>query len=195
VRPAALPGSPVADLRTIELTPTDAPLLQRFFDANPAYFLAVEGEPAGPATAHEELTGLPPADMAWSTIRQVGYADAAGELAAFAAVVTDLVAEDVCHLGLFIVHESRQGTGDARRLYDGLERWARAHGAAWMRLGVVVGNARAERFWSRCGFESVRLREGNVMGRNMNVVRVMIKPLADRTVADYLALVARDRPE
>jgi hypothetical protein len=32
------------------------------------------------------------------------------------------------------------------------------------------------------------------MGRNTNVVRVMIKPLADRTVADYLALVARDRP-
>jgi len=63
-----------------------------------------------------------------------------------------------------------------------------------MRLGVVVGNTRAERFWSRCGFLPVRLREGYVIGRQTNVVAVLVKPLADRTLQDYLALVARDRP-
>ena len=33
--PATLPGSPIDGLRVIELTAGDAPVLQRFFEANP----------------------------------------------------------------------------------------------------------------------------------------------------------------
>ena len=43
-----LPVSPIAGIRTIELTADRTPELQRFFDENPAYFLATSGEPAGP---------------------------------------------------------------------------------------------------------------------------------------------------
>jgi GNAT superfamily N-acetyltransferase len=193
--PAPLPASPIAALRAIELGEPDAPLLQRFFDANPDYFLAVQGEPATPGQAYEELTDSPPPGVPWSRVWQVGFVEASGRLAAFAGIVTDLFAPDVCHIGLFIVDGSRHGNGDAHRLYAGLEQWARAHGAAWMRLGVVVGNTRGERFWSRCGFAQMRLREGVAMGGRTNVVAVLAKPLADRTLEDYLALVARDRPD
>ena len=192
--PATLPPSPVAGLRTIALTPDDAAPLQRFFDDNPSYFLAVQGEPAGLGMGHDELTETPPPGTPYSQLWRVGYIDASGRMAAFAGIATDLFADGVCHIGLFIVEESRQGNGDAQRLYAGIEDWARAHGAAWMRLGVVVGNTRGERFWSRCGFAPVRLRGGYVMGQRTNTVQVMAKPLAKRTLDDYLALVARDRP-
>jgi GNAT superfamily N-acetyltransferase len=194
MRPATLPGSPIDGLRAIELAASDAPLLQRFFEANPAYFLAVQGEPAGPDQARGELTETPPSDVPWSRVWQIGFVDASGHLAAFAGIVADLFATDVCHIGLFLVDASRQGSGEAQRLHAALEQWARDHGALWMRLGVVVGNTRAERFWSRCGFLPVRLREGYVIGRQTNVVAVLVKPLADRTLEDYLARVARDRP-
>jgi GNAT superfamily N-acetyltransferase len=195
MKPMHPPPSPIDGLLAIQLTARDAPTLQQFFDANPAYFLAVQGEPAGPGQALSELTETPPSDVPWSAVWQVAYVEASGRLAAFAGIVTDLFAPDVCHIGLFIVDTSRHGTGVAQRLYAGIEQWARDHGAAWMRLGVVVGNTRAERFWARCGFLPVRMREGYVMGRRTNVVAVLVKPLGTGSLDDYLGLVARDRPD
>jgi GNAT superfamily N-acetyltransferase len=116
-------------------------------------------------------------------------------MVAMANVVTDLLATGVWHIGLFIVATARHGCGEARVLYRGLEDWARSHGAAWMRLGVVRGNARAERFWESLGYLETRTREGIEMGRRVNTVRVMVKPLAGGTLEQYLALVPRDRPE
>ena len=46
-----LPSSPIPSLRTVELTSAYEPVLQRFFEANPQYFLAVYGERAGPNEA------------------------------------------------------------------------------------------------------------------------------------------------
>ena len=70
----------------------------------------------------------------------------------------------------------------------------RAEGARWIRLGVVKGNAKAERFWAKVGYRELRERGPVVMGRQSNVVRVLWKPLAGGTRADYLARVERDRP-
>jgi hypothetical protein len=75
-----------------------------------------------------------------------------------------------------------------------LEAWMAGEGAQWSRLGVVVGNARAERFWQREGYRDVRRREGVQIGDRVNDLRVMAKPLAGGTLAQYLELVARDRP-
>lgn len=191
----SLPPSPLAMLRTIELGSDDEPLLQRFFAENPAYFIAVHGEPAADNEAHEEIHGVPPA--AWSFTKKwlVGYVDGAGSLVAMANVITDLLAQGVWHIGLFIVATSRHGSGDAQRLHHGLERWASGHGARWLRLGVVQGNARAERFWKSMGYAQVRTREGVAMGRLTNTLRVMVKPLQGQTIEEFLALVPRDRPE
>jgi hypothetical protein len=48
-----------------------------------------------------------------------------------------------------------------------------------------------------CGglFVEVRKRGGVEMGKLVNTLRVMAKPLAAGTLPEYLALVARDRPE
>lgn len=190
----ALPESPLSSLRTFELTPATEPLLQRFFEANPLYFHAVQGEPAGPREAHEEITGLPPADMPYTKKWLIGYADEDGELAAMANVITDLLARHVWHIGLFLVATARHGSGDAQALYRGLEEWAVQHGAQWLRLGVVAGNTRAERFWESHGFVDVRTRDDVVMGKLTQTVRVMVKPLRGGSLDSYLALVPRDVP-
>jgi hypothetical protein len=75
-----------------------------------------------------------------------------------------------------------------------LERWMIDRGARWLRLGVVHGNVKAERLWLRCGYVQVRERGPMAMGKKMNLLRVMAKPLAGGTIAEYLALVERDRP-
>jgi bisphosphoglycerate-dependent phosphoglycerate mutase len=65
-------------------------------------------------------------------------------------------------------------------------------GARWLRLGVVEGNTRAERFWQTLGYSEVRRRSGVMMGSRNNTVRALVKPLAGSSLADYLLRVPRD---
>jgi GNAT superfamily N-acetyltransferase len=195
VSTSVFPRSPLAELRSVELTAGSEPLLQRFFDDNPLYFLSVNGEPAQPGEAHEEIHGALPAGWPYTKKWVVGYVGANGSLAAMANVVSDLLAPSVWHISTFIVATSRHGAGDAQVLYRSLESWALRSGACWLRLGVVRGNARAERFWEREGFVQTRLRAGVVMGMLTNTLRVMFKPLAGGSMEQYLTLAGRDRPE
>jgi len=195
VTAAPLPSTAVAGLRVVELGAADAPLLQRFFDDNPAYFLAVQGEPAAPGAAREELEEVPPAGWSYTRKLVIGWLDTGGRAAAMAGLVTDLLAPGVWHIGLFIVATARQGSGQARTLFDELQAWARDGGAQWLRLGVVVGNTRAERLWAARGFVPIRTRGGYTMGSRENVICTMVKPLAGGDLARYLDLVARDRPD
>ena len=189
-----IPPSAIAGLRVRELDASDEALLQRFFDANPLYFEIVQGEPAWPDAAHRELHEPMPPGMSFDRKWIVGWLDDGGDLAAVANVVSDLIAPGVWLLGLFVVESARHGTGDAQALYRGIEDWARSNGAQWMRLGVVEGNERAERFWTRQGYVQTRTREGMPTGRTTRTVRVKVKPLAGGSVETYLGLVARDRP-
>ena len=113
---------------------------------------------------------------------------------AMASVVVDLLASGVWHIGLFIVATERHGTGVASQLHGCIQAWAERHGARWMRLGVVQGRLRAERFWERHGYVTTKLREGVLMGQRTKTLRVMVKPLSGNTVQDYLGHVPRDRP-
>jgi len=190
-----LPASPVAGLRTVELGAGSEPLLQRFFEANPLYFMTTHGEPARPSEAHDEIHDELPSGWAFTKKWVIGYLDARDEVVALANVVTDLLGGDVWHIGTFIVATARHGNGEAQVLHRGLEDWARANGARWLRLGVVQGNDRGERFWERLGYVQTRTRSGVEMGRLTNTLRVMVKPLADNTLEQYLTLLPRDRPE
>jgi acetyltransferase (GNAT) family protein len=184
-----------AGLRCIELGARDVPALQDFFDANPEYFHSVSGQPPRPHEARTEFDELPPAGMSFTKRWLLGVLDDNGDMQAMANVVSDFLAPHVCHIGLFIVASSLHGTGKSRSIYDALERWMVSIGACWVRLGVVRGNAKAERFWATLGYDEVRERSGVRMGERINTVRVMVKrlvPTLERS--DYLELVPRDRP-
>jgi GNAT superfamily N-acetyltransferase len=184
-----------SDLHAFEIRADDVPDLQRFFDTNPEYFLTVTGAPPGAREAEDEFGGSLPGGWSFGKKWLLGFRNDTGPLVGMANVVSDLLAPRVWHIGLFIVATARHGTGDARTLYQGLESWAMAHGAEWLRLGVVLGNARAEHFWERRGFAQTRTRGPIEMGERVNTVRVMMKALAGGTLAQYLSLIERDRPE
>jgi len=179
----------------VELRAADEADLQRFYDANPEYSLAVDGEPPAADAARETFEALPPAGWPFQRKWVLGFRDDDGALVGMADLLSNLFVEGVWHIGLFIVATPLHGHGAAEVLYDGLEAWMIERGAEWARLGVVAGNARAERFWERLGYREVRRRERIPMGQRVNDVRVMVKPLADGDIAEYLHRVARDRAD
>jgi ribosomal protein S18 acetylase RimI-like enzyme len=181
--------------RALESGEADIPALQRFFEENPEYFLVTSGEGPHAGQGREEFEALPPPDFAHDRKWVIRFVDAQGAMIALAIVMSNLPAPGVWHLALFIVATGLHGKGEAKSLHDALEGWMRGSGAQWLRLGVVVGNTRAERFWERLGYVEARRREGVPAGRRVNTVRTMLKPLGGEDLAGYLARVPRDRPE
>ena len=180
--------------RAFEIGEDDLPALQRFFEENPAYFEIVGGEGPASDAAAAEFADRPPPGWPWDGKWMIRFEDDAGAWAGVADVVRNLLAEGVWHVGLFIAATRLHGSGAAAGMYAALEAWARAGGARWMRLNVAAGNPRAGRFWERMGFTEVRRREGVEVGRLVNTMRVMVKPLAGDSLEAHLALVPRDRP-
>lgn len=177
-----------------ELDAGEVPRLQALFDANPEYFQAVNGRDALPNEAQLEFEEFPPASMSFTRRWFCGVFATDGELEGVLVFVSDLMAADVWHLTLFLVATRLHGSGAAGELHRALEAWMRQFGARWIRLLVVRGNARGERFWERCGYVEVRVREGVDTGGRINDLRVMVKALDGQTLADYLEGVPRDRP-
>jgi GNAT superfamily N-acetyltransferase len=178
-----------------EVTGAEVPEVQRFLEANPEYYLRVSGGPPGPDAAQEELEALPPAEWDFTRKSLVAFRDASGAIIGLAEMVANLFAAGVWHIGLFIIATRLHGTGTAQLWYGALESWLRSQGCQWIRLGVAQGNTPAERFWQKLGYLELRKRPGVQLGEQVHTIRVLMKPLAGRSVSDYLSLVARDRPE
>jgi ribosomal protein S18 acetylase RimI-like enzyme len=188
------PLAEVEGCRIIELIEADIAVMQALYDANPEYSLLVMGRAPQDGDAHAEFHDRPPAEFSMGKKWMLGFVAADDELIGVAEVVSDLFADSVWHIGYFMVATAQHGSGLARRLYDALEGYIRSQGANWLRLGVVVGNARAEQFWQRCGFIETRTRDHYPLGEKIHVVRVMVKPLTAGSISQYLALVPRDCP-
>jgi len=182
-------------LRAVELDAGDVPALQRFFEANPEYFLNVTGEPSAPDEALQELHDAPPAGMTFGRTWLLGFVDDADALLAMANVTSDFMADGVWLIGLFVVASPLHGTGTSETVYRAFESWARDNGGRWIRLAVVIGDPKPEHFWHKVGYTEVRQRTGVAMGQRVNSLRIMVKPLARGELPEYLALVARDRPD
>lgn len=182
-----------------ELAAHEVPLLQALFEANPLYFQAVNGRAPNADEAQVEFDEQPPPALCLPGLTRRWFLGLQGSdraaLQGVAVVVKDLCAPGVWHVALYLLATALHGSGAAAETYRAMEAWMRHGGARWLRLGVVAGNDRAERFWHAQGFAEVRRRPGVDTGGRLNDLRVLAKPLAGGTLAEYLALVPRDRPD
>jgi ribosomal protein S18 acetylase RimI-like enzyme len=179
----------------IELSVDDIPTVQNFLESNPEYFYIAEGSPPTSNQAKEEFESELPQGWTYSKKWSIGIVRENGVMDAFATLVSDLFAPGVWHIGLFLLSTASHGHGLASQIYEELESWLHTSGAKWIRLGVIEGNARAERFWERNGYLEVRRRLNVQMKARSHTLRVMVKPIAQTGLATYFELVMRDCPE
>lgn len=189
-----------AGLRARELQRVEVPLLQALFEAHPQYFEAVNGRPPRADEAQTEFDDHPPAHLRFARRWFLGLFDGDDRLQGVIVLLSDFTAPGVWHLALLLLATPLHGSGAAQAVHAAMLRWITAQGARWLRLGVVVGNVRAERFWQRLGYVELRQRHGVDTGGLINDLRVLVRPLAaDARDADwretYLGLVPRDRPD
>ena len=182
-------------LRAYELDASDIGALQRFFTANPEYFISVNGMPPRSDEAQREFDDGPPPGMPFEKRWMIGFVDDTQRLVGIASVLSNFLAEHVWHIGLFMIETAMHGTGKSSEIYLHLEDWMKLNGARWVRLGAVVGNLKAERFWEKLEYAEVRRRTGVQTGNLTSTIRVFVKALSGGTTAEYLSLVERDRPE
>ena len=178
-----------------EMPESELPRLQALYEANPEFFQIVNDRGPDADEARRQFDELPPPHLSYSRRWFAGVFDREGDLQGHLAIVSDLVLPRAWHLATFLMATRLHGSGASAETFSALESWVRSQGACWLRLGVVIGNARAERFWERCGFVDVRRRDNMDTGGRINSLRIMVKPLAGLSVHDYLQLVPRDRPD
>jgi GNAT superfamily N-acetyltransferase len=183
------------DVNAVELDEADLPELQIFFSNNPEYFITVHGEPPRPDEAQLEFFDRPPPEMPCEHVLVVGFVDSQDCVIAMVSIIKNLLAENVWHISLFVVATHLHGSGVAHALYSNLEQWLREQDAVWIRLGVVSGHVKAERFWTRQGYVEIRRRHNVQLGKLTHTVGVFVKPLGQRGLTEYLGLVPRDQPE
>lgn len=175
-----------------EVDTAGIPALQRFFEANPGYFLIVHGEPPGPHEARDEFMQLPPANWPYTRKWLLAFRAPDDAIVGVADLLEDLFSAGVWQIGLFMAAERLHGTGVPQALYAHLEAWMRSRGARWLRLGVVRDNARGQRFWEKVGYVDVAERRDYALGARTHTLRVMAKPLAGGSLEEYRRLVPRD---
>lgn len=187
-----------AGLHARTLQADEVPALQAFFDANPGYWLTVNGVPPPPDLAQTEFDERPPPSMTYAGHDVLGLFDAGGQLQGVTVVARDLMQPGVWHVALLLLAESLQGRGVGSAIYAALERWMGELGARWVRMGVVIGNLAARRFWARQGFVGLRVAQGIDTGGRVNQVQTHAKslagPLEGEQLERYLSLLPRDRP-
>jgi len=184
-----------ARLRVVSLRASDAPLLQDFFDRNPEYFHICNGRVPLNNEALQEIQDEPPAEVGYARKWVLAVLDTENRVMAMTIVFSDFLAEGVWLISLYMVDKTMHGNGFALRFYQQLESWMISQNAKWIRLGIVKGNIKAEKFWLKCGYVQIREREGVPSGLRVNTLRVMVKPLCSEGLEQYLLKVTRDRPE
>ncbi|MBK1714756.1 GNAT family N-acetyltransferase [Rubrivivax gelatinosus] len=176
------------------LAADEVPALQALLEANADFYLTVGGLPPGPDEAAELFAEQPPDHLGWTRHWVAGAFEPDGRLAGVLLIVADLGTPGCWHTALFLIDQPLRGSGAAAELHAAFEAWARREGARWLRLGVVVGNTRAERFWRRCGYTVLRTRPVEAADGSLRTTTAMLKCLGEAGVADYLERVPRDQP-
>jgi GNAT superfamily N-acetyltransferase len=156
------------------LTPDDAVILQRLFEACSDYAEIVEGTVVSPTAAQELFQELPPG-RSFSDKLVIGVLDRKGEMVGVLEGVRHYPEENTWWIGLLVLIPGIRNQGMGRKIVEEFVGLAREHGGRAVMLGVVEDNRRVYRFWSRNGFEMVRKTEPRKFGKKVQPVFVMMR--------------------
>jgi len=158
------------------LTPLDAPALQHLYEQCLDYCLMVDGRPPAPDAAAEDFRSAPPG-KALADKSMFGIVNPQGQLAGLLDYVHRYPDETTWWIGLLLLAPEARAHGLGSAVVRGFARYAQAHGAQALMLGVVADNTRAHQFWTQQGFEQVRVTEPRTFGLKTHAVHVMRRAL------------------
>jgi len=129
------------------LAPSDAPILQRLYDACPAALTSLLGRPAPPDLAANDLTQA----QATPGRTQLGvFLDE--DLIGFIDCKLDTDTPDRAHLGLLLLASPYDDPTIASSILRILTRWLSGLDVAQLETGAPAHDAAAIRFWMSQGF-------------------------------------------
>lgn len=160
----------------VRLTREDLAELQVFLERCSDFYEQCEGGPTPPDAAEIELTAMPDgraaADHFVFLVRQEGA------IVALLNVLRDHPRQRQWWLGFLIVDPLLRGGRLGERIFAAAEAWMAGEGAEVIQLAVSDGNAGADRFWRRLGFEETERQPYTTVAKTRTMVTLMRKRVA-----------------
>ena len=151
-------------LQRLAGTPADAAIVQRIYDAAPAYARSTTGAPGRPGAAQRTFAMLP--DGCPPDAKHMHLILHDGEPAGFVDVIRGYPDDGSAYVGLFLLAETHHGRGVGRTAYEQLEtligQWP---GVRRIELSVLALNEPALGFWAAMGFSPTGKRTAYAEGR------------------------------
>jgi len=151
------------------LTDADAPVLQRLLGRCGDYFDLLEGRPAGPDAAQQELRDGP-AERVPHDLFALGIDGGQGELAGYIGALRHHRQPNQWYLGFLLLDPAWRGRGIGSTAYWAFQHWIAAQGADSLLLAVLADNERGRRFWQSLGFGSPRSYPARPIGLKRHVL-------------------------
>ena len=132
------------------LTEDDIPMILKLYESNPEYFRYCPPNPTW-ASVQEDMLALPPAKT-MADKHFIGFFDGDSLIAVMDLIDRYPDAQTV-FIGLFMVNKNRQGRGVGAHIVRRLSDVLRNEGYRHIRLGIILDNLPARRFWQRLDFQ------------------------------------------
>lgn len=85
-------------------------------------------------------------------------------------VVRDFPINDEWIIGLLLLKPNERGKGLGEKIHEVLIQWAKPLGAKSFRVGVIIENINAIRFWDRLGYIEIEKKSMNIKQKNHVVI-------------------------
>jgi RimJ/RimL family protein N-acetyltransferase len=172
--PAFDMGTPAYSVH--RLFPEDSQAIQELFEKCLDFMLLVDGHPAGPHAAEEELCDVPPGKSLDDKF-VFGIVNLQNDLVGYLDVLRDYPDETTWWIGLLLIVPEIRSQGMGQKIVRGFADYVLANEGQTIMLGVVEENKLAYRFWERMGFEFVHTTEPRKFGEKIQRVNVMRRRL------------------
>jgi ribosomal protein S18 acetylase RimI-like enzyme len=136
------------------------------------YMLLVDGHPADPDEVEKEFQEVPSGNSLEDKF-VFGIVNQQKDLVGLMDVVRSYPEQKIWWIGLFLFIPEVRSRGIGQKVLEGFIKYVRAHGGKAIMLGVVEENMRAYKFWTKVGFEFIRMTEPRQFGDKIQTVSIM----------------------